>query len=373
MTRTLAPGRRHGEVTVPSSKSIAHRELIAAALSGVEPPTIRGESNDTRATRACLKAMMSGEAVWPCGESGTTLRLLEPIAGVMGWTGAFRCEGRLGARPRMPFEKMSRYVVPGNVSSQFVSGLLMALPLADWDSEVVVEGRLQSAAYVGLTEDTLRASGIVFDRVESRRPTALDGARRQAADVARQPSSAFDGVRWRIPGRQRYRFPGGGVVEGDWSQAAFFLAMGVEARGLKADSHQGDRAITRLLAVLADARRRSTACDRASAPPLTIDVSETPDLYPVLAAYAAATDRDVAFTGTERLRLKESDRLASTAALIAAVKAGRPVDAFGDHRIAMAAAVMACYASRPITVNGAECVAKSYPDFWDDFDGLRLC
>ena len=362
MTRRLAPGRRHGEVTVPSSKSIAHRELIAAALSGVEPPTIRGESNDTRAMRACLKAMMSGEAAWPCGESGTTLRLLEPIAGVMGWTGAFMCEGRLGARPRMPFEKKSRYVVPGNVSSQFVSGLLMALPLADWDSEIVVEGRLQSAAYVGLTEDTLRASGIVFDRVESGRPAAL----------ARQPSSAFDGARWRIPGRQRYRFPGGGVVEGDWSQAAFFLAMGVEARGLKADSHQGDRAITRLLAVLADARRRSTACDRASAPPLTIDVSETPDLYPVLAAYAAATDRDVAFTGTERLRLKESDRLTSTAALIAAVKAGRPVDTFGDHRIAMAAAVMACYARCPITVNGAECVAKSYPGFWDDFDGLRL-
>ena len=344
MTRILAPGRRRGEVTVPSSKSIAHRELVAAALSGVEPPSIRGESNDTRATRACLAAMMAGEANWPCGESGTTLRLLEPIAGVMGWKGEFVCEGRLGERPRMPFERKPRYVVPGNVSSQFVSGLLMALPLADWDSEIVVEGRLQSAAYVGLTEDTLRASGIAFDRVESHR------------------SAAFDGPRWRIPGRQRYRFPGGGVVEGDWSQAAFFLAMGVEAKGLKADSHQGDRAMTRLLAALADAHQ----------PSLMLDVSETPDLYPVLAAYAAATNRDVAFTGTERLRLKESDRLASTAALIAAVKAGRPVDTFGDHRIAMAAAVMACYASRPITVNGAECVAKSYPGFWDDFDGLRL-
>ena len=146
MTKVIQPGKRSGAVTVPSSKSIAHRELIAAALSGAEPPLIRGESKDTLATRSCLKAMMSGESVWPCGESGTTLRLLEPIAGVMGWKGEFKCEGRLGERPRMPFEKKSRYVIPGNVSSQFVSGLLMALPLADWDSEIVIDGPLQSEA-----------------------------------------------------------------------------------------------------------------------------------------------------------------------------------------------------------------------------------
>ena len=108
MTKIIQPGRRKGAVIVPSSKSIAHRELIAAALSGAEPPVIRGESKDTRATRNCLKAMMSGESVWPCGESGTTLRLLEPIAGGMGWKGEFKCEGRLGERPRMPFETKSR-------------------------------------------------------------------------------------------------------------------------------------------------------------------------------------------------------------------------------------------------------------------------
>ena len=95
MMKVIQPGRRCGTVTVPSSKSIAHRELIAAALSGAEPPVIRGESKDTLATRNCLKAMMSGEGVWPCGESGTTLRLLEPIAGVMGWKGEFKCEGGL--------------------------------------------------------------------------------------------------------------------------------------------------------------------------------------------------------------------------------------------------------------------------------------
>ena len=343
MVKVIEPGRRTGTVLVPSSKSIAHRELIAAALSGVEPPVIRGESKDTLATRNCLQAMMAGEPVWPCGESGTTLRLLEPIAGVMGWKGEFKCEGRLGERPRMPFEKKSRYVIPGNISSQFVSGLLMALPLADWDSEIVIDGPLQSEAYVRLTEDTLRASGIDFDKVGQ---TKIDNDK--------------VGQTWFVKGGQRYRFAGGQEVEGDWSQAAFFLAMDVEVKGLKADSHQGDKAVVDLLAAIHAGAK-------------TIDVAQTPDLYPCLAAYAAATERVVTFTGTERLRLKESDRIASTAALIEAVKTGKPVNAFGDHRIAMSAAVMACYAKRPVTVEGAECVAKSYPGFWNDFESLELC
>ena len=235
----------------------------------------------------------------------------------------------------MPFERKPRYVVPGNVSSQFVSGLLMALPLAAWDSEVAVEGRLQSEAYVRLTEDVLRESGIEFERTA--------------------------GGAWRVPGRQTYRFPGGREVEGDWSQAAFFLAMGVEAKGLRHDSRQGDRAVVELLA----------AIDAAPAEGASIDVSQTPDLYPALAAYAAATGRRVSFSGTERLRLKESDRIASTAAMIESVRRGEPVRSFGDHRIAMSAAVMACYSDRPVVVEGPDCVAKSYPRFWDDFDSLE--
>ena len=332
--RTILPGRRHGAVTIPSSKSIAHRALIAAALSGVEPPVIRGESKDTRATRACLEAMMAGDPVWPCGESGTTLRLLEAIAGVKGWRGEFRCEGRLGERPRMPFERKSRYVIPGNVSSQFVSGLLMALPMADWDSEIAIDGPLQSEAYVRLTEDVLAASGIVVERI---------------------------GAAWRIRGGQRYRFPGGGEVEGDWSQAAFFLAMGVEVKGLDPESHQGDRAVVRLL------REVREFDPKTSAP---IDVSQTPDLYPALAAYGSSIGSGAVFSGTERLRLKESDRLASTAAMIEAVKNGETVKTCNDHRIAMSAAVMACYASSPVTIDDDGCVAKSYPGFWTDFDSL---
>ena len=332
---TIEPGRRRGRVEVPSSKSIAHRAIIAAALSEAEPPVVRGESRDTTATRNCLRAMMSGDAVWPCGESGTTLRLLEPIAGVMGWKGDFSCEGRLSERPRMPFERKPRYVVPGNVSSQFVSGLLMALPLADWDSEIAVDGGLQSESYVRLTEEILKLSGIDFVR---------------------------KGDSWFVKGGQRYRFPGGFEVEGDWSQAAFFLAMGVEADGLRADSLQGDRAVVGMLAAM-DA---ATPDDGGT----TLDVSQTPDLYPVLAATAAAKGRRVSFTGTERLKLKESDRIASTAALIESVRRGETVRTFGDHRIAMSAAVMACYSDRPVTIDNPGCVAKSYPGFWDDFGSL---
>ena len=344
MTKVIRPGKRCGMVTVPSSKSIAHRELIAAALSGAEPPLIRGESKDTLATRSCLKAMMSGESVWPCGESGTTLRLLEPIAGVMGWKGEFKCEGRLGERPRMPFEKKSRYVIPGNVSSQFVSGLLMALPLADWDSEIVIDGPLQSEAYVRLTEDTLRESGVKIGK---------------------------EGQTYFVKGGQRYRFAGGREVEGDWSQAAFFLAMGVEAKGLKADSHQGDKAVVGLLAAIRGVETPPPQ-GRERLAPVCLDVAQTPDLYPVLAATAAAMGKSVTFTGTERVRLKESDRIASTAALIESVKKGKPINTFGDHRIAMSAAVMACYSKIPVTVEGAECVAKSYPGFWDDFESLEV-
>ena len=344
--KTILPGRRAGSVTVPSSKSIAHREIIAAALSGTEPPAVRGESKDTLATRNCLRAMMAGEGVWPCGESGTTLRLLEPIAGVMGWKGEFKCEGRLGERPRMPFEKKSRYVVPGNVSSQFVSGLLRALPIADWDSEIAIDGPLQSEAYVRLTEDVLKASGIVVERVAG-------AARGRAGNGT---------LSWRIKGGQAYRFPGGGEVEGDWSQAAFFLAMGVEVKGLCADSHQGDRAVVRLL------REVREFDPNTSAP---IDVSQTPDLYPALAAYGSALGSGAVFAGTERLRLKESDRILTTAAMIDAVNHGEPVNPCNDHRIAMAAAVMACYSRIPVIVSNPDCVAKSYPGFWNDLDSLE--
>ena len=343
--KVIPPGARRGRVAVPSSKSIAHREIIAAALSGVEGPAVRGESRDTLATRACLKAMMSGETEWPCGESGSTLRFLTPLAGVMGWKGRFLCEGRLAERPQMPFERKTKYVIPGNVSSQFVSGLLMALPLADWDSEIVVEGKFESSAYVDLTEQVLKDAGIVIEK----------------------PSAQ----RWIVRGAQRYAISPAREVEGDWSQAAFFLAMGVEVDGVRMDSAQGDRAVVELL----DAS--------------TVDASPVPDLIPALAAHAAFRLGVTRFVNCGRLRIKESDRLESTAAMINAVGGrasidgdtlmvegvadlpGGEVDVKGDHRIAMSAAVLACGSAGPVTVSDASVVAKSYPGFWKDFESLE--
>ena len=343
--RTILPGARRGRVTVPSSKSLAHRELIAAALSGVEPPRIRGISRDLVATRTCLEAMMSGAHEWPCGESGSTLRFLTPLAGVMGWRGRFICEGRLASRPQIPFERKERYQIPGDVSSQFVTGLLMALPLADWESEVEVVGELESAAYVSLTESVLRAAGIRFEKLAK--------------------------GRWRIPGGQRYAIAGGREVEGDWSQAAFFLAMGgVAVDGLNDRSLQGDRAVETLLDETA------------------VDARPVPDLIPALAAHAATRPGETRFLNCGRLRLKESDRLDSTAAMVNAVGGeariegdslvvrgvarlrGGTVATCGDHRIAMSAAVLACHADGPVTVDDATVVAKSYPGFWSDFDAL---
>lgn len=342
---TILPGRRRGRVEVPSSKSLAHRELIAAVLSGAPEPVIRGESRDIAATRRCLAAMMAGENEWPCGESGSTLRFLTPIAAVMGWRGRFVCEGRLAERPCMPFEKKSRYVVPGNISSQFVSGLLMALPLADWDSEIVIDGALESSAYVDLTESVLKDSGIVIEK----------------------PATGH----WVVRGGQRYAAAGGRTVEGDWSQAAFFLAMGVEVEGLNPHSLQGDRAVVGLL----EAER--------------VDAAPVPDLIPALAAHAAFRQGKTQFVNCGRLRFKESDRLEAIAAMVNAVGAsakvdgdvltvegvhrlrGGEVDVRGDHRIAMAAAVAACGASGPVTVSDASVVAKSYPAFWRDFESLE--
>lgn len=342
----IRPGHRRGRVTVPSSKSIAHREIIAAALSGVAAPRVRGVSRDIEATQRCLKAMMEGGGEWHCGESGSTLRLLTPIAGIMGWEGRFICEGHLADRPMLPFTKKPRYVVPGNISSQFVSGLLMALPLADWDSEVQVDGQLQSSSYVDLTEDVLAAAGIRFGK----------------------PGPG----KWTIPGGQRYRIAPGREIEGDWSQAAFFLAMGdVEVDGLRADSKQGDRAAAWLM----DS-------------PL-VDAASVPDLIPALAAHAAFRPGVTQFINCGRLRLKESDRLESTAAMVNAVGGDARIDGDtltvhgvpklrgglvrteGDHRIAMAAAVLACGASGDVEVDDATVVAKSYPGFWEDFGRLE--
>lgn len=415
MDITLAPGERSGSVVIPASKSQAHRLLICAAL-GERETVIEcgGTSADIEATARCLAALGAGisrdEAgrfhVKPvrsvpegicelrCGESGSTLRFLLPAAGALGARAVFRMEGRLPERPLSPLDEVltehgmtirqdganlfcegsltpGRYEIGGGVSSQYISGLLMALPRLDGDSRLEVTGKLESAGYVAMTEAALRLAGIRFDRTGQ---------------------SSF------IPGGQRCSLPETCRVEGDWSNAAFFLCMGalshegVTVYGLDPASPQGDRAVQDIL-------RRFGACvsenggavmvKRAPMRGIEIDAAPIPDLIPVLSVVAAAAGGETHIINAGRLRLKESDRLESTARLLrdlggsveelesgliingGRTLAGGTAETFRDHRIAMSAAVAACICAGSVTVTDSGCVAKSYPRFWDDLGQLH--
>lgn len=413
MNRDLFPGARSGCVRIPASKSQAHRLLICAAL-GKEVCEIRcdGISADIAATIGCLKALgafISGEGdqirvepirevpagrcELPCGESGSTLRFLLPVVGALGAEAVFRMEGRLPARPLAPMDRELRdhgmlirregeslfcsgrltsgsFSLPGNVSSQYISGLLMALPHLNGDSELSVAGSVESAAYITMTEDVLRLSGIDYRK---------------------------DNWHYRIPGNQRALLPEKLSVESDWSNAAFFLAVGalspqgVKVMGLNPASSQGDRAVLGLLRSFgADMAEENGAIliRRGTLRGITIDAAPIPDLIPVLSVVASGAEGETRIIHASRLRLKESDRLSSTTNMLRALGAdvteledglvirgkaclkGGIVDACGDHRIAMSAAVASCLCTEQVTVCGCECVKKSYPRFWDDWEGL---
>ena len=376
MNLTLQPRLLQGSLTPPPSKSMAHRLLICAAFSGKEVFLRCGETNDDIvATVSCLQALganiiqtAAGFSVRPmgqvpehatllCRESGATLRFLLPIVGALGVDATFVTEGRLSARPISPlWEEMERmgcklsrpgentircrarlragaYQIPGNVSSQFISGLLLAFPLIDGDCTLQIQGQLASAPYVDMTNEAI----------------------------------------------QKFRCPLPHVleVESDWSSGAFWyganaLGSQIHVHGLCPDSLQGDRAITQLLPQLKEFTEISAA--------------HIPDLVPVLAV-VAALGQGAVFTDAGRLRLKESDRIESTAEMIrslggkAEISAdaliihgttlkGGTVDSFRDHRIAMAAAIAATVCTEPVTILNAECVSKSYPRFWENYQLL---
>ena len=416
MTRVLEQGSRRGAITAPPSKSVLHRLLLCAAL-GVRESTIRcgALSDDVKATVACLRALGAGVdtpradtlritpirrvpdgvCVLPCAESGSTLRFLLPVAGALGAWAAFRRAGRLPrrslraltdelARHGMRFREngndlfckgnllSGNYVITGEVSSQFITGLLFALTLPDGDSTLRVTGKPASAPYVALTERALRGAGIRFDKFENC---------------------------YTIFGGQRFAPPSPMRVEGDWSAAAPFLCMGALSRegvrvdGLNLSSAQGDRTIPDILRRFgADVEqgKDSVTVRRGKLTGVTIDAGDIPDLVPPLAALAATAGGETRIVNAARLRDKESDRLQSTAGMLRALGAdirvtgdglvilGKPaltggtVDAWGDHRVAMAAAVAACACAAPVTVRGAECVSKSYPAFWEELAWLSM-
>ena len=412
MNVTIFPTKLSGAITPPPSKSQAHRLIIAAALAEGESVLSNvAFSQDIEATLNCMKALgararvdgstvtvtgignarasagtcLCGVTHLHCGESGSTLRFLIPVALAAAGGAFFTGEGRLLARPQKPYADLFRekgiffaheaqaitvggdlrpgeYALPGDVSSQFITGLLYALPLLDGDSTIrVTTDRLESADYVAMTLDALRQFGVTVEHK--------------------------DFLTYHIPGNQTYQ-PQKLAVEADWSQAGFWYAAAgigndVEVTGMDPGSIQGDRVITHWGELL----MTDPAGGRSA---VSIDVSHSPDLVPPLAAWGALTGHaDLYIKNAARLRIKESDRLASVTAALSAMGArvtegadnliiegrsslrgGCAVDCCNDHRIAMMAAIAATRCEAPVTLMGAECVRKSYPNFWEDYEAL---
>ena len=364
---TLKCGRRTGHVAAPRSKSHEHRLLIADFLAGdmSRLAPAEGDADDIVATKRCLAALATDDPtpLLDCGESGSTRRFLAPVAAALGKSPVFKTAGRLAERPQKDYSELvpGEFVLEGDVSSQFVTGLLFALPLLDGDSSIRFSTPLQSKDYVEMTRRVLIGAGIYL------------GVREDGFD---------------IPGGQTYQPQPDAQVEGDWSGAAFWYGMNalgsdVSVEGLSRDSVQPDRAVIEL------ARKISTAWTGEK---VGVDVSGCPDIFPVLAVVAGASSGETLFTGTRRLRLKESDRVAAMSDVLkqfgAAVSAeeenavvvrgtggrfgGGSFSSFGDHRIAMAVAVGATVADGDVEIDDVSCAAKSYPSFFETFDALRI-
>lgn len=397
----IYPSKLIGTVSAPSSKSYSHRMIIAAALAdGVSEISNVTDSNDITVTSQAMEALGANvlsdngtytvrgikapaeKAEIDCGESGSTLRFIIPVAAALGTTATLIGHAKLPQRPITPytrefpskgvtFEPQSglpitltgklragEYNLEGDVSSQFITGLMLALPMCAEDSVIKLTSPLQSKPYADMTMAALKKFGI---------------------DI--REMSMNDLPIYLIKGGQKYK-PCRTAVEGDYSQAAFFFtanALGSEIKvtNLDSDSVQGDKAILDIIASCGDDMK-----------PFTADVADIPDLVPILAVLGSFTNGTSKIVNAARLKLKESDRLTCVANALNAIGGkvtagddfltmehidtftGGEVDSCKDHRIVMAAAIAATASSAPVIIHGAEDVKKSYPRFFDDFKSL---
>ena len=389
MDLIIHPGKLTGNISIIPSKSQAHRMLICAAFA--DKPTFLDcpdTNRDIEATVSCLNALGANirrtengyeitpvqqipqTAVLTCRDSGSTLRFLLPVAGALGVEASFQLESRLAQRPLSPLkEEMERmgceiqftdsstlqcrgrllpgeYRIDGGVSSQFISGLLFAAALIPGKTHITITGKMESRPYIEMTRNAMEIFGCCTDD-------------------------------FTVSGGQRYKSPGKWVVEGDWSNGAFFLAANslgssLTIGNLSMESLQGDKAAAELLEKL------NADCE--------VSAADIPDLVPIL-SIVAACNHGAVFTDIQRLRLKESDRVQSVIAMLQGLggKAnatentltvygtgltGGTVDCANDHRIAMSAAIAATVCNDPVKVIGAECVEKSYPRFWEEYRRL---
>ena len=414
-TVVIRPGKLAGAVTPPPSKSQAHRLIIAAALSdGVCRLSNVELSQDIQATLRCMRTLDADASadgtiirgadlvdgfetpppeVMDCGESGSTLRFLIPVALALKGGGRFTGHGRLMERPQSVYETLYReqdlrfeqtsagltvegaltpgeYRLAGNVSSQFISGLLFALPLLDGESTLHLIPPVESRSYIDMTRAVQAAFGVT--------------------------SRWLDGNTLALPGRQHYR-PCDYDVEGDYSQAAFPAVLGavcggVTVTGLRPDTLQGDAVILDILRRCgAQFTRDGDAVIFAKAPlhGVDIDLADCPDLGPILFTLGCFCSGETVITNAGRLRLKESDRIEAMRDELQKMGArievdgdtvhiqgvalhapNAPLSGHNDHRIVMALAVAAIASGLPALLCGAEAVDKSWPAFWNVLRGL---
>ena len=404
MDKLLIPSPLKGSVDIPASKSVAHRLIIAAALAeGESVITNVYPSKDILATIGAVKALGAdvalegdtarirgikeppAEAVIDCCESGSTLRFIIPIAAALGVKAEFFGRANLPNRPITPFlEELpnhgacfdyhntmpftvsgkltaGEYRMGGDISSQFITGLLLALSAVPGESRITLTSRLESRPYVDITGDCLRKFGCEVE--EDKDGYTVRGGRLKACDLR---------------------------AEGDWSQAAFFevanaLGSRVTINGLNVNSYQGDKKILEICREIVYNKNSVLKCFEQ-------DCSDIPDLVPILAVLGCFCEGESRLTGAGRLRIKECDRLAAMeknlnllggqvtstedSLIIKGVgsgnlKGGVTVETFSDHRIAMAMAIASTRCDKPVRVSGAECVSKSYPGFWEDYERLK--
>lgn len=408
----FSPFVPNGTVNVPPSKSDVHRAIICAAMAnGVSRISPVALSNDIKATIGCIKALgadavlennvltvdgtnmyKNKTALLDCGESGSTLRFFIPIAAVGNINATFVGKGKLPQRPigiftealpkagtvcktegGLPLEikgqlKSGIFEIPGNVSSQFITGLLLALPILEGDSEIVLTSPLESVGYIAMTIRTMKQFGVNIDTTENG---------------------------WHIKGGQTYKSCNY-TTDGDWSQAAFFMVLGaiggkVTVKGVAKDSTQGDKKCAEILArfgAKVTQLDNEVTVEKGELKAITIDASQIPDLVPVLSVCAAFAEGTTKIINAERLRIKECDRLKATAELlnnlggkvkelsdgleitgVSSLKGGN-VNGYNDHRIVMSAAVCAARSDEDITATFAMSINKSYPDFYIDYNSI---
>lgn len=408
----FSPFVPNGTVNVPPSKSDVHRAIICAAMAnGVSRISPVALSNDIKATIGCIKALgadavlennvltvdgtnmyKNKTALLDCGESGSTLRFFIPIAAVGNINATFVGKGKLPQRPigiftealpkagtvcktegGLPLEikgqlKSGIFEIPGNVSSQFITGLLLALPILEGDSKIVLTSPLESVGYIAMTIRTMKQFGVNIQTTEKG---------------------------WHIKGGQSYKTCDY-TTDGDWSQAAFFMVLGavsgkVTVKGVAKDSTQGDKKCAEILArfgAKVTQLDNEVTVEKRELKAITIDASQIPDLVPVLSVCAAFAEGTTKIINAERLRIKECDRLKATAELlnnlggkvkelsdgleitgVSSLKGGN-VNGYNDHRIVMSAAVCAARSDEDITATFAMSINKSYPDFYIDYNSI---